>query len=69
MEPAAAREETVGDECMQMWMKTEVFAEGMNGHDCAGNAVGQLQDFALVVFLFFYGVLKRLAHEQRTPIP
>ncbi len=32
-----------------MRVETEVFAEGVDGYDRAGNTVGQLQYFALVV--------------------
>jgi hypothetical protein len=42
-EAFVAQEESVGHESMQVGMKVEVFAEGVNGHDDAGHAVGLVQ--------------------------
>ena len=48
VEQARAQEEPVGHQGVQVGMKVEVFAEGMDGHDDAGLAVGKIQRSARV---------------------
>jgi len=48
---AFGRQEAVGNKCVEMWVEIEIFAEGVNGHHHAGNAVGQLQSGALLLQL------------------
>jgi hypothetical protein len=42
-EPAATQKKAVGNECVEMWVKIEVFPEGVDGHDDAGHALGLVQ--------------------------
>jgi hypothetical protein len=42
-------EQSVGDEGVEVGMEVEVLAEGVDGHDDAGQAVGQVEHGALIV--------------------
>ncbi len=49
MELAGAHEQAVGDKGVKVGVKVEILAEGVDGHDDAGQAVGQIEHGALIL--------------------
>lgn len=65
MELTVAHEQTVGDKGVEVGVKVEILAEGVDGHDDAGKAVGQIEDGALILGQALVGDLSRRSLARR----